>query len=91
MPALEVLNSKFTSRAGKWAMLYYAKDQQVQELNQIRELDLSGKGVLHMQDLSVFDEMTSLQTLNVSDHPEFLMTPEQIEELQKQEKEGATD
>jgi len=34
-----------------------------------------------MQDLSVFDEMTSLQTLNVSDHPEFLMTPEQIEEL----------
>jgi hypothetical protein len=27
MPALEILNSRFTSKAGEWAMLYYAKEQ----------------------------------------------------------------
>lgn len=27
MPSLEILNSKFTSKAGKWAMLWYAKEQ----------------------------------------------------------------
>ena len=26
MPALEILNSKFTSKAGEWALMYYAKD-----------------------------------------------------------------
>ena len=60
MPSLEILNSKFTSKASKWAMLFYAKDQGANELNDIRELDLSGKGVLHMNDLSIFEEMTSL-------------------------------
>jgi hypothetical protein len=25
-PQLEVINSKFTSRAGAWSMLFYAKD-----------------------------------------------------------------
>jgi hypothetical protein len=36
-----------------------------------------------MKDISVFDEMTNLTTLNLSDHPEFLMTSEEIEEIQK--------
>jgi tubulin--tyrosine ligase-like protein 12 len=27
MPKLEILNSKFTSKAGEWALLYYARDQ----------------------------------------------------------------
>jgi tubulin--tyrosine ligase-like protein 12 len=26
LPSLEIINSKFTSRAGEWAMLFYAKD-----------------------------------------------------------------
>jgi tubulin--tyrosine ligase-like protein 12 len=26
-PELEILNSKFTLRAGEWAFLYYARDQ----------------------------------------------------------------
>lgn len=29
MPSLEILNSKFTSKAAHWAMLYYARDQKV--------------------------------------------------------------
>ena len=89
MPALEILNSKFTSKADRWAMLYYAKDQGVFELSDIKELDLTGKGVLHMKSLYVFDEMTSLETLNLSDHPEFFMTDLEIEEIQKRQKEGS--
>jgi len=74
MPELEILNSRFTSKAGRWAMLFYARDQGAKELNEIKELDLTGKGILHMKDLSVFDEMTNLTSLNLSDHPEFFMT-----------------
>jgi len=55
-------------------MLFYARDQGAKELNEIKELDLTGKGILHMKDLSVFDEMTNLISLNLSDHPEFFMT-----------------
>lgn len=36
-----------------------------------------------MKDLSVFDEMVNLHTLDLSDHPEFFMTEAQIEEEQK--------
>ena len=78
MPALEILNSKFTSKAGRWAFIYYAKDQGAVNLSDIRELDLTGKGVLHIKDLSVFDQMTSLVSLDLSDHPEFFMTEEEI-------------
>ena len=33
-----------------------------------------------MKELTVFDEMTNLTTLNLSDHPEFFMTEQEIEE-----------
>lgn len=55
MPKLEILNSRFTTRAGEWAMLFYARDQNAYELNQIKRLNLSGKGVLHIHDLSIFE------------------------------------
>jgi len=84
MPSLEILNSKFTSKAGKWAMLFYARDQNAKELNEIRKLDLSAKGILHLSDLSVFDQMTSLTSLNISDHPEFLISDEEMEKIQKE-------
>jgi len=70
MPALEILNSKFTSRAGEWAFLFYSK-QHASCLEEIRELDLSGKGLLHLKDLSAFSKMKKLKKLNLSDHPEF--------------------
>jgi tubulin--tyrosine ligase-like protein 12 len=89
MPKLEILNSRFTSKAGEWAMLFYARDQKACELNQIKKLNLSGKGVLHISDLSVFEQMSSLKTLDITDHPEFFMTPEEREEEEKKMKEGA--
>lgn len=57
-------------------MLFYARDQNAKTLADIRELNLAGRGVLHLQDLSVFDQMTNLQTLNITEHPEFLLTQE---------------
>jgi hypothetical protein len=27
MPELEIMNSKFTNRAGEWALLFYAREQ----------------------------------------------------------------
>jgi hypothetical protein len=83
MPVLEILNSKFTTKAGEWALLYYARDQKVSSLSEIRSLDLSGKGVLHMANISYFEQMSSLKSLNIEDHPEFFLTKEQQEEEEK--------
>ncbi len=41
-------------------MLYYARDQKVDNVRDIRELDLSSKGVLNIKELSVFYEMQNL-------------------------------
>ena len=76
MPKLEILNSIFTSRAGEWAMLFYARDQEAKTLEEIRELNLNGRGVLQINDLSVFEKMTSLTKLNLTDHPEIFKTEE---------------
>jgi hypothetical protein len=54
MPALEIINSKLTSKAGEWTMLFYARDAGAKQLSEIRKLDLSDKGVLAIKDLSVF-------------------------------------
>ena len=62
-------------------MLFYARDQtDVKAVEDIRTLDLSGKGLLYMKDLSIFERMISLHTLDISGHPEFLMTEQEIEE-----------
>lgn len=90
-PELEIINSKFTARAGTWSLLFYAKDQQVTKVEDIRSLDLSGKGLLFMTDISIFEKCLSLTTLNISDHPEFLMTEEQFQEEEAKMKEGSPD
>ena len=86
-PKLEIINSRFTSRAGDWAMLFYAKDQtDVKQVEDIRSLDLSGKGLLYMKDISIFERMKYLHTLDISGHPEFLKTDQEIEEEEQQMK-----
>ena len=90
-PELEIINSKFTARAGTWSLLFYAKDQQVSRVEDIRTLDLSGKGLLYLNDISIFEKCRSLVTLDISDHPEFLMTDEQLQEEEEKLKEGSPD
>jgi hypothetical protein len=45
--------------------------------------------VLHLKDLSIFERMTSLKTLDISDHPEFFLNKEELEEEQKQLRESS--
>lgn len=72
-------------------MLFYAKDQNVSSIEEIRSLDLSSKGVLHLNDISIFEKMTSLESINISDHPEFFKSETEIEEEESKMKEGSPD
>lgn len=65
---LEIINSKLTSKAGEWAMLFYARDSGAKTLEEITELDLSGKNLLMVDDISFLSKMTNLKKLNISDN-----------------------
>jgi len=59
-------------------MLFYAKEQTgSNSLEEVERLDLSGKGILYMPSAEVLGKMTNLKKLDLSDHPEFFMTPVQ--------------
>ena len=49
---LEILNSRFTEKAGEWALLFCAREQEgVKALEDIVNLDLSARGPLRMSDM----------------------------------------
>jgi len=54
MPNLEICNSVLTAKAGEWAMLFYARDQGAKSLQEIKSLNLAGKGLLYMESTEVF-------------------------------------
>jgi hypothetical protein len=54
MESLEILNSKFTSKAGEWALVFCAKETGAKKLDEIIYLNLSGRGILMMADISIF-------------------------------------
>ena len=85
LKSLEIINSKFTSKAGKWALLFCCKDQNIENFVDVKYLDLSGRDFLKIEDLTVFDEMVNLETLDISDHKNLLTA--QSEEKGKVEKE----
>ena len=59
--------------------MFNARDQaDVKKVEDIRALDLTAKGLLYMKDISIFERCTSLATLDISGHPEFLKTDEEI-------------
>ena len=82
MPTLEILNSKFTNQAGEWALLFYAKNQGAERLEEIEHLVLAGRGLTYLKDLTLFDRLTSLKRLDITDHPEFFMCQEKKEALE---------
>jgi len=43
---LEIFNSKLTSKAADWAMLFYARDTGAKTMEEITTLDLTGKNLL---------------------------------------------
>ena len=65
---LEIFNSQLTTKAGEWAMLFYAKDSGAKKIEDITKLDLSGKNLLQVDDISFLKKMTSLHHLDISDN-----------------------
>ena len=49
---LEIFNSALTAKAGEWAMLFYARDSGAKRLEDIVSLELQGKNLLMVKDLS---------------------------------------
>lgn len=82
MPELEIINSKFTNRAGEWALLFYAREQGAKTLEEIKSLNLSGRGLTYIKDIGLFDRLTALKRLDLTDHPEFFMCAEKKEALE---------
>lgn len=76
MPSLQICNSQLTDKAGEWALLFYARDQGATKLEDIEELDLNGKGIIYMKDISLWDRMTNLKRLNICENMEFFMNKE---------------
>lgn len=65
---LEIFNSALTSKAGEWAILYYARDSGAKKLEDIVSLDLQGKNLLMVKDLSFLKKLTALKTLDISNN-----------------------
>lgn len=86
---LEIFNSKLTAKAGEWAILFYARDQGVTSLEEIVHLDLSGKNLLMVDDLSFLLKMTNLKTLDIGDNVDMYKPREMLANEAKKRAEGS--
>ena len=48
-------------------------------MEDIEHLSLSGKGITYVKDASIFERMSRLKRVDLSDHPEFFMCKEMEE------------
>lgn len=76
---LEIFNSQLTTKAGEWAMLFYAKDSGAKKLEDITKLDLSGKNLLAVDDISFLKQMTNLRHLDISDNIDMYKPKEMLQ------------
>jgi hypothetical protein len=68
--------------------MFYGKDQGG-AYEDVENLDMSGKGVLSMDNIDVFEKLVNLRTLDISEHPEFMLTDEQMRQKEEEMKEGS--
>jgi len=85
---LEIFNSRLTSKAGEWAMLFYARDQGAKTLEDIISLDLSGKNLLQLDDLSFLKKMTNLKYLDIGNNINMYKTEAMLEAEAKNKADG---
>ena len=86
---LEIFNSTLTEKAGEWAMLFYARDSGAKTLADITYLDLSGKNLLMVTDLSFLKQMTNLRTLDISDNVDMYKPKAMLEAEAQKAAEGS--
>ena len=89
---LEIFNSKLTTKASEWAMLFYARDSGAKTMEDIVTLDLSGgKNLLMVDNLDFLLKMTNLKTLDISDNVDMYKPREMLEMEAKKKAEGSPD
>ena len=86
---LEIFNSTLTAKAGEWAMLFYARDTGAKTLEEITSLDLRGKNLLMVDDISFLKKMTNLKTLDISDNVDMYKPKEMLEAEAQKRAEGS--
>lgn len=79
-PKLEILNSQFTSKAGEWAIMLFAKETGATCLEEIETLSIRGKNLLFIEDWSFLKRMTNLKRLDISENIDMFLTKQQMEE-----------
>jgi hypothetical protein len=88
---LEIFNSTLTAKAGEWAMLFYARDSGAKTLDEITSLDLNGKNLLMVDDLSFMTKMVNLKTLDISNNVDMYKPNEMLAAEAKAKAEGSAD
>lgn len=86
---LEIFNSSLTEKAGEWAMLFYARGSGAKTLEEITSIDLSGKNLLMVTDLSFLKKMTNLRTLDISDNVDMYKPKAMLEAEAQKAAEGS--
>lgn len=86
---LEIFNSQLTAKAGEWAMLFYAKDSGAKKLEDIYKLDLSGKNLLTVDDISFIKKMKNLRHLDISDNVDMYKPKAMLEQEAMKNAEGS--
>ena len=86
---LEIFNSKLTSKAGEWAMLFYARDTGAKTLEEIEYLDISGKNLLMVDDISFVKKMKNLKKLDISDNIDMYKPTDMLASEAKKNAEGS--
>jgi hypothetical protein len=64
--------------------MFYARNQGAKSLEEIEHLILPGRGITYLKDLALFDRLTSLKRLDITDHIELFMCQEKKEALEFQ-------
>jgi hypothetical protein len=88
---LEIFNSCLTAKAGEWAMLYYARASGAKTLEEITSLDLNGKNLLMVDDLSFLKKMINLKKLDISNNVDMYKPAEMLAAEAKAKAEGSAD
>jgi tubulin--tyrosine ligase-like protein 12 len=88
---LEIFNSTLTCKAGEWAMLFYARDTGAKTLEEITTLNLNGKNLLMVDDISFLKKMVNLTHLDISNNVDMYKPAEMLAAEAKAKAEGSQD
>lgn len=78
-----------TTKAGEWAIKFYARDTGAKEMEDITYLDLSGKNLLMLDNLDFLSKLTNLKVLDISDNVDMYKPTEMLAAEARKNAEGS--